>query len=53
MEEKLNLEVEYLKLKSTVEAHTETIRELNKKIGLLTSILKTVIDKNGGLDFIN
>lgn len=51
MEEKLNLEIEYLKLKSTVDAQTETIRELNKKVGLMSALLKTLIDKVG-LDFI-
>lgn len=52
MEEKLNLEVEYLKLKSTVDSQTETIREMNKRIGLLTSIIKTIVDQQGGIDFI-
>ena len=52
MEEKLNLEKEILILKSTVDSHTETIRELNKRIGLLTSIIKTMVDKQGGLDFL-
>lgn len=51
MEEKLNLEVEFLKLKSTVDAQTEVIRELNKKVGLMSAILKTIVDKVG-IDFL-
>lgn len=40
-----NLEIEILKLKSTIEAQEETIRDLNKRIGLHTTLLKIIIEK--------
>ena len=50
--DKNNLELEILKLKSTVDAQSETIREMYKLLGLHKALLKLIIDKNGGLDFL-
>lgn len=50
--DKNELELEILKLKSEVDAQNETIREMNKKIGLMSAVLKTMVDAHGGFDFL-